>query len=158
MNDAARFMPVTEVTLDTALPDEESRVDARYGYAAKAGWSPLPDVLIFHQHKLGLRSEDLNVLLNLMAHYYRRGEMPFIRPHIIAKRMGVSPRSVQRSIARLRRMGLLAKAKHANGHIAHDLQPLIDKLEPLGRARIANREELRKASSSVAQQERAPGF
>lgn len=134
---------------------QQSRVDERYGDATKAGWSPLPDVLIFNQHKFDLVSEDLNVLLNLMAHYYTRGEMPFVRPNVIAKRMGVSVRSVQRSIARLRKKGLITKAKHANGHVAHDLTPLIEKLQPLGRARIADR-ALRKASG-VAQWTEPPG-
>jgi hypothetical protein len=85
----------------------ESRVSERYGEAGNAGWSPIPDVLLFNQHRLGIQSDDLIVLLNLMAHYYVRDEMPFTRPTTIAKRVGVSQRSVQRSIARLLKLGVI---------------------------------------------------
>jgi DNA-binding MarR family transcriptional regulator len=135
----------------------ESRVSDRYGEAGDAGWSPIPDVLLFSQHKLKIQSDDLVVLLNLMAHYYVKDEMPFVRPTTIAKRIGVSQRSVQRSIARLLSLGLILKGKHeTNGHITYDLAPLINKLQPLGRERIAEK-KLRRENRSVAQQERAPG-
>ena len=135
-----------------------SRVSDRYGEAGNAGWSPVPDVLLFNQHKLKVQSDDLVVLLNLMAHYYVKEEMPFIRPTTIAKRMGVSQRSVQRSIARLRKQGLILKAKHAtNGHIVHDLTPLIERLQPMGVERIGGR-KARQEFRNVAQLDRALGF
>jgi hypothetical protein len=64
----------------------ESRVTDRYGEAGNAGWSPIPDVLLFNQHRLGIQSDDLVVLLNLMAHYYVKDEMPFTRPTTILAR------------------------------------------------------------------------
>lgn len=136
---------------------EDSRVSARYGDAGNAGWSPIPDVLLFNQHRLELSSDDLVVLLNLMAHYYVKNEMPFIRPTTIAKRMGCSQRSVQRSIARLVRQRLLWKAKHKeNGHLTYDLTPLIEKLQPWGLERIGTKAQRQEEKRSVAQSERAP--
>lgn len=136
---------------------EESRVSARYGQAGNAGWSPIPDVLLFSQHRLKIRGDDMVVLLNLMAHYYVKNEMPFIRPTTIAKRMGVSQRTVQRSLAKLFKLKLLRKGKHKElGHITYDLTPLIDKLQPWGEERIAEK-SLRREQRSVAQQERALG-
>jgi DNA-binding MarR family transcriptional regulator len=137
-----------------AISDGEaqvSRVADRYGDAGRAGWSPLPDVLLFNQHKLGLGSEDLNVLLNMMAHYYSPGAMPFVRPNVIAKRMGVSTRSVQRSITRLRNKNLILKAKGPKRQVIHDLQPLLDKLQPLARDRIADKG----ARQALAEHQRA---
>lgn len=136
----------------------ESRVSDRYGEAGNAGWSPVPDVLLFNQHKLGIQSDDMVVLLNLMAHYYVKNEMPFIRPTTIAKRIGVSQRSVQRSIARLRKQGVILKGKHeTNGHITHDLTPLIKRLQPLGIERIDGRKLRQEEKRSVAQLDRALG-
>jgi hypothetical protein len=136
---------------------KQSRVEDRYGEAGKAGWSPVPDVLLLNQHKLGINSTDLNVLLNMMLHFYRPGELPFVRPTVIAKRMGVEERTVQRALARLRGRGLVLKAKHKNGHIAHDLAPLIGRLQPYARDRIADRKLRRRQIGSVAQLDRAPG-
>jgi DNA-binding MarR family transcriptional regulator len=152
-----------ELEQDDALqtfPQEalESRVSDRYGEAGDAGWSPIPDVLLFNQHKLKIQSDDLVVLLNLMAHYYVKDEMPFTRPTTIAKRIGVSQRSVQRSIARLVAQRHILKGKHkTNGHITYDLAPLIRKLQPLGRDRIADRKNRQEQKRSVAQLERASG-
>src|ERR1700721_182847 len=129
--------PISEVDLDEDLDGlidrarenlrqkpypgaEDSRVSARYGQAANAGWSPIPDVLLFNQHRLKIKGDDLVVLLNLMAHYYVKNDMPFFRPTTIAKRMGVSQRTVQRSIAKLFKLGLISKGKHkALGHITY---------------------------------------
>lgn len=143
---------------------EDSRVTARYGEAGKSGWSPIPDVLLFNQHQLGtkrtkLKGDDMVVLLNLMAHYYVKDEMPFIRPTTIAKRMGVSQRTVQRSLAKLFKLGLLAKGKHKElGHITYDLTPLVTRLQPLGEARLAEKKYRQELKRSVAQLDRAPGF
>ena len=151
-----------EITLDDDLDSDsaapapkESRVADRYGKAGEAGWSPIPDVLLFNQNKLSLGSDELVVLLNLMAHYYVKNEMPFIRPTTIAKRMGVSQRTVQRVIKSLRRKGVILKGKHkTNGHITHDLSPIIERLQPFAEQRMGLKEDIR--SRSVAQQDRAP--
>ena len=153
------FETITHLASEQPEATHESRVNERYGDAAKAGWQPLPDVLLFHQKDLKLKSEDLNVLLNLMAHYYRKEEMPFIRPNVIAKRMGVSMRSVQRSITRLRQQGHIDRYRHPkHKRIVHDLTPLIERLRPFAEMRLADRERRRLMNSGVAQMERAPGF
>jgi len=140
-----------------STPPDQGRVAERYGDAGKAGWTPLPDVLIFNQSRLKLGSEDLNVLLNMMAHYYTAGEMPFVRPTVIAKRMGVSARTVQRSIARLRKLRLLDKTQLGKGRFTHDLTPLIEKLQPLARERIADRTMRKAHENGVTQLDRDSG-
>ena len=145
--------PTSDLSVVTDdLRPVESRVADRYGKAADAGWSPLPDVLLFNQHKLKIAGDDLVVLLNMMAHYYTKNEMPFTRVTTIAKRMGVSQRTVERSIARLRKQGLILKAKHKeNGQIVHDLAPPIQRLQPFAEERIADRKARQEYNRSVAQ-------
>ena len=135
---------------------DDSGVSARYGQAGNAGWSPIPDVLLFNQNRLQIKGDDMVVLLNLMAHYYVKNEMPFIRPTTIAKRMGVSPRKVQRSLSKLHKLGLFWKVRHKkHGHLTYDLTPLIEKLQPWGEERIADKKNRQEYQRSVAQQERA---
>jgi DNA replication protein DnaD len=112
----------------------------RRAHASDAGFQPVPDVLLLHQRELGLRSEDLNVRLQITTHWYFPDRMPFPWNSTIAKRMGVSVRSVQRSVRRLRRLGLLGQTK-TDGRLAHDLTPLIEKLRPFAQKRL----DLRKA-------------
>ncbi len=130
---------------DDPLPEGKWRVAQRFGVVTAAGFQPLPDVLLFHQADLKLRSEDLNVLLNVTAHWYLPDRWPFPRPTTIAKRMGVSERSVQRSLSRLRKLGLIDKFKNSEGKVAYDLTPLVAALRPLAEKRLAIRSRRRDA-------------
>ena len=135
--------------METQLaPDDEhirafripaGRVRARFGKVVDPGFQPVPDVLLFHQSDLKLSSEELNVLLNLTAHWYEPERMPFPRAATIARRMGVSERTVQRLLSRLCKRGFIAKinGQNANGAKAYDLQPLIEKLGPYAQKRLA---------------------
>lgn len=115
------------------------RVRARFGEVADAGFQPLPDVLLFHQSELKVSSEELNVLLNLLAHWYEPERMPFPRPATIARRIGVSERTVQRLLVKLCKRGLIEKVKEQNatGTPAYDVRPLIENLRPYARKRLA---------------------
>jgi DNA-binding MarR family transcriptional regulator len=96
-------------------------------------------VLLFHQSDLELSSEELNVLLNLMAHWYEPERMPFPRATKIARRMGVSERTVQRLLSRLCKRDFIAKIRgqNATGARAYDLRPMIEKLRPFAKKRLA---------------------
>jgi hypothetical protein len=133
--------PTTQPTDPTSVMPrvDRSRVALRWGEdVTRAGYQPLPDALLIHQTELGLRSEDLNVLLHLLMHWHEADRMPFPRPTTIAKRMGVSERSVQRSLTRMRKFGILGKQRFRNedGRQAFDLRPLIERLTPLARRRL----------------------
>jgi hypothetical protein len=129
----------------------QGRVRARFGVVADAGYQPLPDILLLNQKKLGLRSEDLNVLLNLLLHWYEPERMPYPSTVTIAKRMGGSPRTIQRTLVSLRKRGFIAKEPRSNYHGVrpYDVTPLVRMLEPLARERIA----LRKGGRSLEESE-----
>jgi DNA-binding transcriptional ArsR family regulator len=61
------------------------------------------------QAHLGLDAVDVVVLLNMNMHWWHKGDFPFPRPTIIAKRMGVSKRTVERRIEKLVKAGLLER-------------------------------------------------
>jgi DNA replication protein DnaD len=130
-------MKQVSVTSDQLPPPAlvGGRVQDKFGEVADAGYQPIPDVLLLHQRELGLGSEDLNVLLQITTHWYFPEKMPFPRTSTIAKRMGVSVRSVQRSLSKLRRLGLIGKTR-TDGRPAHDLKPLVEKLRPFARKRL----------------------
>lgn len=90
---------------------ETRRVVEKWGAAGHAGFQLVPDLLLKNQAKLGLSPTDLVVLLNITMHWWYAGQRPFPRTSIIAKRMDVQTRTVQRSVERLRQLGLLQKVK-----------------------------------------------
>jgi hypothetical protein len=114
------------------------RIRDKWSFVADPGFLALPYVLLLHQQMLGLTSEHLNVLLNILAHWHAAGRMAFPHSSTIAKRMGVSQRSVQRSLSWLVRNGFIVKARKVRRDTpqGYDPAPLVEKLKPYAWERI----------------------
>lgn len=137
-------MQGTSVT-DVEMRKSEPR--AKWGDAVKAGFQVLPDALIRGQHLLDLSATDVVVIANLNQVWWFEDRLPYLQPHTIAKRMGVSERSVQRSLSRLRKSGYLRQVRERqdDGTVRyyHDLSGLRQKLEHLARRDIRYSEDQR---------------
>lgn len=129
----------TEIELDEEK-SSPSEPEAKWGDAIKAGFQVLPDALIRGQHLLKLNAMDVVVIANLNQAWWYKDRRPYLQPHTIAKRMGVSERSVQRSLSRLRNKGFLrqVRKRQDDGTIRyyHDLSGLREVLEQLARRDI----------------------
>ena len=110
-----------------------SAVYAKYGEASIAGFQAVPDLLLKHQRDLCLSPTDLTVLLNVLMHWWYPDKKPFPRSTTIAKRMGVNPRTVQRSLQQIEQLGLLAREKTPKGPSYLDPSPLVEKLNALAK-------------------------
>lgn len=110
-----------------------SAVYAKYGEASIAGFQAVPDLLLKHQGALRLSPTDLVVLLNVLMHWWYPTKKPFPRSSTIAKRMGLTPRTVQRSLQQLEELGLLAREKDEAGRTILDPAPLVKKLSALAK-------------------------
>jgi predicted transcriptional regulator len=124
-------------------PTVAGRIRDRFGVVADAGYQPLPDMLLFHQVELKLSSEDLNVLLNLMAHWYEPERWPFPKAKTIGERMGVSERTVHRSLKRMQKNGVIKKIARGGDGMGfrggYDLRPVLQKLSIYATEKIAAR-------------------
>ena len=101
------------------------------------GWTAIPSSLLFLQATLHISPNALNVLLNLVMHWWDTNKHPHPSQQAIAHKMGVSVRTVQRSIYELEELGLLTKrtTRKENpiykGRNIYDLSPLIKVLQEL---------------------------
>ena len=124
-----------------------SQPQAKWGGAILAGYQILPDALIRGQHLLQLNATDVVVIANLNQAWWYADRLPHLRPHTIAKRMGLSTRAVQRSLSRLRRMGYLKQireeANDGSVRYLHDLSGLRTRLEGLAERDLHYSQELR---------------
>jgi hypothetical protein len=129
---------MSETEIFPEEPPQRGRLRAKWDFVIDPGFLACPYVLLLHQAALGLTSEHMNVLLNVMAHWHAAGRMAFPHSHTIAKRMGTSQRSVQRSLAWLTANGFIAKVKRLRrtDPQGYDLSPLIEKLKPYAWERI----------------------
>jgi DNA replication protein DnaD len=118
-------------TIDTMNDD----LPSKWGQAAEAGFQIIPDILLTSQSKLGLTSTDMLVLLNLTMDWQHPDQRQFARSKTIADRLGCVIRTVQRALATLRRLGLLAKVKETSpdgkGREVCDLSGLVKRLVEL---------------------------
>ena len=133
-----------ELNEETASPSEP---EAKWGDAINAGFQLLPDALLRGQHLLGLSASDIVVIANLNQAWWYEDRLPYLQPHTIAKRMGVSERSVQRSLSRLRKKGYLRQVRERQNdgtvRYSHDLSGLREQLEQLARRDIKYSESQR---------------
>ena len=67
----------------------------------------MPIVLIRYQGTLEVSSTDMVVLLNIITHWWRNEELPYVRPTTIENRMGVDRRTVERDIRSLENSDLI---------------------------------------------------
>lgn len=105
--------------------------------ALAMGWAAIPTSLFFIQGELSISPLAFNVLLNLVAHWWKPYEWPHPSQDSIAKRMNVSVRTIQRGIAELENLGLLSRNRTSKdnpkykGRNLYDLSPLVELLNRL---------------------------
>jgi len=107
---------------------------AKWRSAISAGFQVVPNVLIRAQSRLGLDPVDLAILLNITLHWWRTDELPYPQPKVIAHRIGVSTRTVERRLEDLEKRGFLSRlaAEKSADKLARrriDLSGLVEKLE-----------------------------
>lgn len=103
-------------------------VYAKFREASVGGFQAVPDILLKQQAQLKLTPTDVVVLLNIMMHWWYPDQKPFLRSTSIARRMGVAPRTIQRSIRSLEELGYLSRDKDGQGRTVLDPEPLVQRL------------------------------
>lgn len=135
--------------LEEPLADHLLPVDSiaeRWGPAVDAGFVAVPNALFRAQDKLGLSPTDLVVLCNILMHWWHRDRSPTPRSTAIAKRSGIGHRTVQRSLRRLEKLGLVERVRVAKDKTEYKLDGLRDQLAYQARSDVWYRPELRKAA------------
>lgn len=79
----------------------------RWGDSLDLGFAAVPSVLLTSFASLGITSTEFLVLLVLVSHWHSGDTGPYPRVSTIARRLGTTPRTVQRALTGLRKAGLL---------------------------------------------------
>ena len=124
---------------------ENNSIKEKWGSNSSAlGWVAIPTLLLFSQKELGITSSELNVLLNVIAHWWEKSKYPFPSQGAIAYRSGLSLKTVQRALNGLEAKGLIIKEHTARsnsitkGRNIYDLSPLIDELDKVSPRVLGN--------------------
>jgi len=116
----------------------KAALEAKWGNATLSmGWTAIPSSLFFLQGTLSISPVAFNVLLNLLAHWWKLHEWPHPSQESLAIRMSVSVRTVQRGLAELENMGLITRKRTSKDHPKYkgrniyDLSNLVSSLDNL---------------------------
>ena len=93
-----------------------------------SGFVAIPMTLLRLQTKLKLTATDMVVLTNLLAHWWDPKRAVFPRSTMIAQRMGVTKRTVQRSTQKMIVAGLIDRTFLENGRRAFQFDALAARL------------------------------
>lgn len=122
----------------------EHKISEKWGSALDGGFQVIPNVLLQAQSRLQLDAMDIVILLNLNLHWWGKDTLPYPPPALIARRMGVSRRTIERRVSRLQQQGWL-KRLPATGTDAqpkirkYDLSGLVERLQKAARIGISQR-------------------
>lgn len=132
-----------------------SALRARWGGALDAGFVAFPSILLVQFKSLNVTPTEFLVALNLISHWWEADRKPYPRVSTIARRLKLTPRTVQRALNRLRDQGLI-QWDHVhvhNGRVMenqklgvrrrrYDLEPLVLRADRF----VAERQAIREAA------------
>ena len=119
------------------------------------GFSIVPSLLLRAQNRLGLNPTQLAVLMQICDFWWDRDRKPYPSKAVLAERLGLSPRQVQRYIAELETAGLVERVERRAPHGGkltnmYDLGGLVARLKKLEPEFRKVEEDARKARRPVS--------
>lgn len=125
----------SNVVIIKAKPDTRKASEKKFGKPVMdLGFCIVPSLLIQAQARLGLESQQLNVLLHLLDMWWDNDSKPFPTKETIAERMNVSTKTVQRHVAAMEQAGIvrrIPRTRPGRGRTSneYDLSGLVKKLK-----------------------------
>jgi predicted transcriptional regulator len=117
-----------------------------------AGWTIIPNSLLENQARLGLSCIDMMVLINLITHWWEKDNAPRPAKKRLANILGVSTKTIQRSMVNLEQCGALKRLeRYRDGGDGgrttnnYDLNPLVDVLTPFSAEIITDKKQKQKS-------------
>jgi predicted transcriptional regulator len=118
------------------------------------GFCITPSLLMQAQGRIGLNSVQFNIIMHLIDIWWDADRLPFPTKKLIADRIGLSERQVQRQIVELERAGLVvrrSRTRSGGGTTSneYDMSGLVSKLRELEPEFKQVRDENRKRRTNV---------
>lgn len=117
-------------------PKKTDAITQKWGKSTKsAGWTAVPNILMYRQKSLGLSPLDINILLHLMTYWWQDEKKPYPSKKTLAKAIGVTPGTIQKKIRDMEAIGFIKRIERRRENERsdtneYDLTPLRDMLLP----------------------------
>lgn len=132
---ATKTAIVKDKTVVPLFPERDLKEsEKKWGRAVMAhGYCIYPSILLQAQSRLGVNAQEMIVLLQLAEHWWRADSKVFPKKEVIASRVGLSTRQVQRHIQRLEELKLVERKERYRSGLRtsneYDLRGLVTKLK-----------------------------
>lgn len=136
--------------------DTRKASEKKYGKPVMdLGFCIVPSLLMQAQARLGINPVQFNVIMHLADIWWDAGHRPWPKKQLLAERMSMSERQVQRQIAELERAGLvkrIGRTRPGRGKTSneYDLSGLVQKLRTLEPEFTAMKQENQKRRKEVS--------
>jgi hypothetical protein len=124
-----------------------------------AGYTVIPAVILDRQQALGLDPVDVNILLQLLTHWWKADNLPYPSKKSIAERIGKTEKTVQRRIAKLQHAGFVTRKPRysaAKGQLSnyYDFSGLIAAATPFALEAVERKQEIKTEAKTRAKRKR----
>lgn len=118
------------------------------------GYTAVPNILVRAQARLGISTTQFNIIVQLLSYWIDPKRPPFPTKRELAKRMSITPKTVQTNIAALEKHGLIEREQRKTpagdyGANLYKLDGLVKRLKDLEPSFEEEREERRAARSKT---------
>jgi predicted transcriptional regulator len=115
-----------------------------------AGWNVVPNIIIEKQAALGLDALDMNIILHLSHYWWQHDNAPHPSVATIAKAVQVTPRTIQKRIAALEKLGFIRREERRytqNGSVTnrYHFDGLIEAAKPYAAEKVREIEDATEA-------------
>lgn len=146
----------TEVVLIKPKADTRKASEKKYGKPVMdLGFCIVPSLLMQAQARLGINPVQFNIIMHLADIWWDAAQRPWPKKQLLAERMGMSERQVQRQIAELESAGLvqrIERTRPGRGKTSneYDLSGLVKRLKELEPEFTEMKQENQKRRKAVA--------
>jgi DNA-binding transcriptional ArsR family regulator len=125
----------------------------KWGKAGRAGFQIIPNVLFRAQSHLKIDCIDVVILLNLSMHWWGPHNLPYPSPQLLAQRVNLSRRTVERHLHDLEKKGLItrlpARAQQQGRPKVRcfDMSGLVERLESAASTNLSRRDAVKKSEA-----------
>ena len=81
----------------------------KWGNALLAGFQAVPNILVLEHKQMKLDPVDVLILLNLNMHWWSANDHPYPKASLIAERVGVTKRTIERRLKTLEKKKLIER-------------------------------------------------
>lgn len=155
--DGGNVITLADIAAMSGKPDTRKASEKKFGKPVMdVGFCITPSLLMKAQARLGLNPVQFNIVMQLLDQWWSADRLPWPSKGLLADRMKMSERQIQRQIAEMEGAGLVrriartspGKGKTSNGY---DLSGLVAKLKQLEPEFTKAKQEAKARSKSLSQ-------